>query len=111
MVFLYLFLFSWFKPQEEVTERRALIWQSIHIPLNLGIVLLLSAMVVSHLTLYECSNDRQNTLVTISYAHGLDKVGTAYTNIIGNILNGTTVSDKEFSKIDKYLSRLPLNPE
>ena len=47
MFMLYLFLYSWFDPEEEITERRALAWQALHLPLHLGILLLLAAMVVS----------------------------------------------------------------
>lgn len=47
MYMVYLFLFSWFKPDEPVTQHRALAWQSIHLPLHLGILLLMAAMVVS----------------------------------------------------------------
>jgi len=47
MFMLYLFLFSWFDPEEEITEKRALVWQVLHLPMHLVILLLLSAMVVS----------------------------------------------------------------
>lgn len=67
---VYLFLFSWFNPEEEVTQHRALAWQSIHLPLHLGILLLMAAMVVRprHTARKSCTLTRR-TLSSSFHTH------------------------------------------
>lgn len=49
--------------------------------------------------------------MVISYSHGYDLVATAFSQTILSITTGTPVTDHERKKIDRYLSRLNLDPE
>ena len=45
--FLYLFLFGRFHSDDTVKQKRAIAWQTLHLPLHFALLLLLAAMVVS----------------------------------------------------------------
>lgn len=56
--------------------------------------------------------DGQNTVVVISYAHGLDVVATAFFGqTLPAITNGTTISYNDQNRIERYLNKLYLEPE
>jgi len=44
---LWIFIFSRFRTEDEIDQRRALLWEAVHFPLHLGLLLLLAAIVVS----------------------------------------------------------------
>jgi len=107
ILFIYLFLFSSFKPEEEVSEHRAMAWEIVHIPLHLGILLLMAAIVVGWTSL----RSFQNTVVVSSYLFGLDLVVDAFNNTLATVKAGKMVEEAEKERMNKYLSRLRLTPE
>lgn len=61
MCLLWVLLFSSFNPEGGTTQKRALIWEGIHLPLHLGLLLLLAAIVVGVGLLY---HSRSRTEIT-----------------------------------------------
>ena len=49
-------------------------------------------------------------MIVLSYAHGLDVVAELYLQTVEGLQNGTMVNAAEQDEINKYLSRLKLEP-
>jgi hypothetical protein len=78
-------------------------------------LLLFAAMIVrphmcqySHNSLH--STDPQNTLVAISYTHGIGVVSEAYNQTSYSVVEGAPLPTERQAEIDRYLNRLYLQP-
>lgn len=54
--------------------------------------------------------DTQNTIIVISFAHGIDTVTDEFSISIDYIRNGTTLPQTQRNDIRRYLGRLSLEP-
>jgi hypothetical protein len=107
MYFMFLFLFG--DQAAPLSHTRAVIWQAIHLPLHFCLLLLLSAMVVSR-KVYANGSDFQNTIIVISFAHGIDTVTNEFSVSIDYMRNGTSLPQAQRDDIRRYLGRLSLEP-
>ncbi|KAK4684398.1 hypothetical protein P7C73_g5782, partial [Tremellales sp. Uapishka_1] len=96
MIMLWCFLFARFDQDEEISAKRNLLWQGIHLPLHFGLLLFIAAMV--------------NCILVISFGHGLLLVSQEFGQTVAAIDAGGSNLTVVSQNVRYYLGRLELVP-
>lgn len=94
---IWVFLFANFQSDIDVDAGRTWLWEWIHFPLHLAMLLLIAGMV--------------NCIAMTSWSNGLVKAYDTFHDAVVSVLDGTRLSGKEQWRIANYLGKLDLSPD